>query len=71
LIAVPPTGLRNRGAFVCVALTLAVGDNVSIHYVATEAGPPQSPHGQLAAVRGNGRRVAEDSMMCVNAQIIF
>ncbi len=30
-------GLRDRGAFVCVALTLAVGDDVSIQYVATEA----------------------------------
>jgi len=30
-------GLRDRGAFVCVALTLAVGDDISIQYVATEA----------------------------------
>ena len=30
-------GLRDRGEFVCVALTLAVGDDVSIQYVATEA----------------------------------
>lgn len=29
-------GLRAGGAFVCVALTLAVGDDLSIHYVATE-----------------------------------
>jgi len=31
-------GLRDRGAFVCVALTLAVGDDISIQYVATDAG---------------------------------
>ena len=31
-------GLRDGGGFVCVALTLAVGDDLSIHYVATEAG---------------------------------
>lgn len=31
-------GLRDGGAFVCVALTLAVGDDLSIQYVATEAG---------------------------------
>ncbi len=30
-------GLREGGAFVCVALTLAVGDDLSIQYVATEA----------------------------------
>ncbi len=30
-------GLRDQGAFVCVALTLRVGDDVSIQYVATEA----------------------------------
>jgi len=30
-------GLCNGGAFVCVALTLAVGDDISIQYVATEA----------------------------------
>lgn len=30
-------GLRDGGAFVCVALTLAVGDDASIQYVATEA----------------------------------
>ncbi len=30
-------GLRVDGAFVCVALTLAVGDDLSIQYVATEA----------------------------------
>lgn len=31
-------GLRDEdGRFVCVALTLAVGDDLSIHYVATEA----------------------------------
>ncbi|HEX2570401.1 MAG TPA: GNAT family N-acetyltransferase [Polyangia bacterium] len=29
-------GLRDDGAFVCVALTLRVGDDLSIHYVATE-----------------------------------
>lgn len=29
-------GLRDRGAFVCVALALTVGDDVSIQYVATE-----------------------------------
>lgn len=31
-------GLREGGAFACVALTLAVGDDLSIQYVATEAG---------------------------------
>lgn len=31
-------GLRDRGAFVCVALTLTLGDDVSIQYVATEVG---------------------------------
>lgn len=31
-------GLRERGEFVCVALTLAVGDDISIQYVATEVG---------------------------------
>ena len=30
-------GLRDGGAFVCVALTLAIGDDLSIQYVATEA----------------------------------
>ena len=30
-------GLRDGGEFVCVALTLAVGDDLSIQYVATEA----------------------------------
>lgn len=30
-------GLRAGGTFICVALTLAVGDDVSIQYVATEA----------------------------------
>lgn len=30
-------GLRDGGAFVCVALTLRVGDDVSVQYVATEA----------------------------------
>ena len=31
-------GLRDRDVFVCVALTLTIGDDVSIQYVATEAG---------------------------------
>ncbi len=31
-------GLRDGGGFVCVALTMAVGDDLSIQYVATEAG---------------------------------
>ncbi len=30
-------GLRRDGAFVCVAMTLRIGDDVSIQYVATEA----------------------------------
>jgi ribosomal protein S18 acetylase RimI-like enzyme len=30
-------GLREDGAFVCVALTLMLGDDLAIHYVATEA----------------------------------
>jgi ribosomal protein S18 acetylase RimI-like enzyme len=30
-------GLRDAGAFVCVALTLTLGDDVSVQYVATEA----------------------------------
>ena len=30
-------GLRDGGAFVCVGLTLAIGDDASIHYVATES----------------------------------
>lgn len=29
-------GLRDAGAFVCVALTLTLGDDLGIHYVATE-----------------------------------
>ncbi len=31
-------GLRDGGSFVCVALTMAVGDDLSIQYVATDAG---------------------------------
>lgn len=31
-------GFRENGTFVSVALTLSVGDDLSIHYVATEAG---------------------------------
>lgn len=31
-------GLRDGSAFVCVALTLAAGDDLGIHFVATEAG---------------------------------
>ena len=31
-------GLRGDGAFVCVALSLTVGDDLSIQWVATEAG---------------------------------
>jgi GNAT superfamily N-acetyltransferase len=30
-------GLRDEGVFVCVAVTLSAGDDVSIHFVATEA----------------------------------
>lgn len=30
-------GLRDGNVFVCVALTVAIGDDISIHYVATEA----------------------------------
>jgi GNAT superfamily N-acetyltransferase len=30
-------GLRENGAFACVALTFAVGDDLGIHFVATEA----------------------------------
>jgi GNAT superfamily N-acetyltransferase len=31
-------GVRDHGVFVCVALTLRVGDDVSVQYVATETG---------------------------------
>ncbi len=31
-------GLRENGAFVCVAMTFALGDDVGIHFVATKAG---------------------------------
>ena len=57
-------GLRDRGAFVCVALTLAVGDDLSIQYVATEAGHRRRGLASrlllavMAAARGEGMRSA-------------
>jgi len=57
-------GLRAGGAFVCVALTLAVGDDISIQYVATEAGYRQrglASHllrAVMAGARAEGRRSA-------------
>ena len=57
-------GLRDRGAFVCVALTMAVGDDVSIQYVATEAGHRRRGLASglvlavMAAARGEGMRSA-------------
>ncbi len=57
-------GLRDGDAFVCVALTLALGDDLAIHYVATEAGHRRRGLASrllraiLAAARGEGRRSA-------------
>ena len=57
-------GLRDRGAFVCVALTMAVGDDVSIQYVATEAGHRRRGLASglvlavMAAAQGEGMRSA-------------
>lgn len=57
-------GLREGGAFVCVALTLAVGDDVSIQYVATEADyrrrglASQLLRAVMAGARDEGRRSA-------------
>lgn len=57
-------GLRDRGEFVCVALTLAVGDDVSIHYVATEAShrrrglASRLMRSVMAAARDKGMRSA-------------
>jgi len=57
-------GLRDRDTFVCVALTLAVGDDVSIQYVATEAThrrrglASQLLRAMLAAARDDGRHSA-------------
>lgn len=57
-------GLREGGAFVCVALTLTVGDDISIQYVATEAGyrrrglASQLLRAVIAAARAEGRRSA-------------
>jgi ribosomal protein S18 acetylase RimI-like enzyme len=57
-------GLRDHGAFVCVALTLTVGDDVSIQYVATEAGHRRRGLASrlllavMVAAREEGRRSA-------------
>lgn len=57
-------GLREDGAFVCVALTLTVGDDLSIQYVATEAAYRRrglASHllrAVMAVARNEGRRSA-------------
>ncbi len=57
-------GLRAGDTFVCVALTLAIGDDVSIQYVATEATHRRRGlagrllHAVLAAARDEGMRSA-------------
>jgi ribosomal protein S18 acetylase RimI-like enzyme len=58
-------GLRAQdGAFICVALTLAVGEDVGVHFVATEAGHRRRGLARgllcrvLAAARAEGRRTA-------------
>lgn len=57
-------GLRDGGAFVCVALTLTVGDDLGIHYVATEASHRRRGlasrllRSLLAAAREKGLRTA-------------
>lgn len=57
-------GVRDGGAFVCVAMTLTLGDDVAIHYVATEASHRRRGLASrllltiLAAARGSGMRSA-------------
>ncbi|HSN98889.1 MAG TPA: GNAT family N-acetyltransferase [Candidatus Nanopelagicales bacterium] len=57
-------GLRDAGAFVCVALTFALGDDLGIHYVATEATHRRRGLASrlvlalLAAARDAGQRTA-------------
>ncbi|MDG3002204.1 GNAT family N-acetyltransferase [Paludisphaera mucosa] len=57
-------GLRDGDAFVCVALTMAIGDDLSIQYVATEAGHRRRGLAgrlllaTLASARGDGLRSA-------------
>lgn len=57
-------GLRDGGAFVCVALTLALGDDIGIHYVATELGHRRRGLASrlllavMAAARRSGMRTA-------------
>ncbi|MBO0932346.1 GNAT family N-acetyltransferase [Fibrella aquatilis] len=57
-------GLKDNGSFVCVALTLTVGDDLSIHYVATEADyrrrglASQLVLSLLAKARGEGLKTA-------------
>ena len=49
-------GLREAGEFVCVALTLAVGDDLSIQYVATEASYRRRGLASQTVARDVGRR---------------
>ena len=57
-------GLRVDGEWACVALTLRLGDDVSVHYVATEAGyrrrglAARVVGSALAQARANGMRAA-------------
>lgn len=57
-------GLRDGGAFICVALTMAIVDDVSIQYVATEAGHRRRGlagrllRAVLSEARGRGMRSA-------------
>lgn len=57
-------GLHRDGAFVCVAVTLAIGDDIGIHYVATEAAQrrqglaTQLLRAVLAEARAAGARTA-------------
>lgn len=57
-------GLRDGGEFVCVALTLAVGDDLGIHFVATEADhrrrglASRLARAVMAAARNEGMRTA-------------
>ena len=57
-------GLRDGGAFACVALTMALGDDLSIQYVATEAGHRRRGLASrllvavMAAARDKGMRTA-------------
>jgi ribosomal protein S18 acetylase RimI-like enzyme len=57
-------GLRDGGEFVCVALTLTIGDDVSIQYVATEASHRRRGLASrlllavMAAARAEGLRTA-------------